>query len=149
MRAVRRAAGRIVLSTALLSMAVLPRRAVAAFARLFLRRSVRKGENLLSRMGGARRIAWEMSAPYTTVALEVEGKPVELRLVALAVWFRSSFYRRAMTRNELLLLSRRFSEEVRLKVRLPTGMSLPVGFSAGVLVDATGSVLEWLLGRIW
>lgn len=145
----RRAAAKLVIAAALFCMKLMPPAPVAAFGRSFLRRAVKKGEGRLGRMGAARRIACEMSVPLTTVALEVEGKTVELRLVAWAAWFRSSFYRTAMTRDELMLILRRFSKKVNLRVRLPSGLSLPLGFGPGILVDATGSVLEWLLDRIW
>ena len=140
-------AGALTGAAARATCAVSPRFLVAFQVRTFLACCVRRGDKKLEKGSALGRVATRLLAPVSTLDLRVSNKTVRLRMIPLAAWFKSSYVARVLSRSQLLDISGRFTEKACVMVVLPAGLSLPVGFTPGTLVDATGSVLEWLLDR--
>lgn len=143
----KKLAGAFIDGAARASCAVEPRFLAAFQVRAFLACCMRRGEKKLEKGSALGRVATRLLAPVSTLDLQVSNKTIQLRMIPLAIWFKSSYIARVLSRSQLLDISGRFTEKACVLVVLPAGLSLPVGFTPGTLVDATGSVLEWLLDR--
>jgi hypothetical protein len=143
----RSVAARVITGSAACAIAITPRPVLAWTTRRWVARAVRRGERKLTGGGTMRRVLSGAVTPLSVLVLEIGGKNIELRLVPWLAWFRGSIYYRALSRGQLLAISRRFSQKVRMRVLLPAGLSVPVGLTPGAAVEATGAVLEWLIDR--
>ncbi|MBM3957097.1 MAG: hypothetical protein FJ313_03500 [Gemmatimonadetes bacterium] len=143
----RSAAGVLVEGMARLACALSPRRMAALEVRLFLSRGVRRGRRKLERGGSIGRALASAAAPFSTVTLLAGRREVALELVPFAAWFRGSALSRVLSRGQIAELSGRFSQKARLRVVLPSGLSLPLGAAPGAILEVSGSVLEWLIDR--
>lgn len=128
-------------------MALLPSFALAAWARTFTGRAVERGRKMLAECSAPVRVLAGSAAPFSKLDLDIGGKFVTLELVPWLTWFRSSIYSRALSRSDLIDLSRRFSTRVRLRFIVPSGPPLPVTPYPGALSDTTGEFLEWLIAK--
>jgi hypothetical protein len=135
------------MSAAKAGIAVSPSRTLASWARAFTRRGVKKGRKILAEYSAPMRVMAAAAAPFSKLELVVGEKSLTLEAVPWMAWFRSSIYWRALSTSDLVELSRRFSCKVRLRVIVPPGPPLPMALYPGVASDASGEVLEWLIGR--
>jgi hypothetical protein len=140
-------AGSLITGAAGAVTSITPKPVLALQVRLFLRYCAWRGERRLARSIAIKRAIASAASPLTTLSLQVNGKRVAVRMVPLAIWFRASIFSKVLSREQLTDISGRFTEKADVRVCLPLGLSLPVGFTTGTFVDATGSVLELLLER--
>ncbi len=136
-----------IICSARAAMALSPSSVLAAWARTFCRRGVKRGRKALAGRSAPLRALAGSAAPFSRLDLDIGGKLITVEVVPWLAWFRSSIYWRALSSSDLLDLSRRFSSKVRLRVIAPSGLPLPVAPYPGVASLATGDVLEWLTGR--
>jgi hypothetical protein len=92
------------------------------------------------------RVLSSATAPFARLDIEIADRPITVEMVPLLAWFRSSIYSRALSRSDLVDLSRRFSSRVKMRVVVPPGLRMPMAPYPGAASDATGEVLEWLTG---
>jgi len=144
----QRFAARLITCTATCAIVVTPRPLLSWTTRRWIAQAVRHGERKLAGGSTLKRVLSSAVTPLSVLVLKIGGREVDLRLVPWLAWFRGSIYYRALTRGQLLSISRRFSEKVSIWVLLPVGLSLPVGLTPGVAMEATGAVLEWLIDRL-
>lgn len=144
-QAMQRFAASLITCTATCAIAITPRPLLALTVRRSVNRAIRRGERTLASGGRLRRVISETVTPLSVLLVEIGGKEVAIRLVPWLAWFRNSIYYRFLSRGQLLTISKRFSEKVSMRVLLPAGLSVPVGLTPGVAVEATGAVLEWLI----
>jgi|GEM_PF-1615674 len=137
----------VIMSAAKVGIAVSPSFVLASWARAFTTRGVRRGCKIFAGYSGPMRVIAYTAAPFSKLELVVGKKSLTLEAVPWIAWFRSSIYWRALSTGDLLELSRRFSCKVRLRVIVPPGPPLPMALYPGVASDASGEVLEWLIGR--
>lgn len=128
-------------------MALFPTFLLAAWARTFTRYGVRRGRKILAERSAPVRVLAGAAAPFSRLDLDIGGKFVTVEMVPWLAWFRSSIYSRALSKSDLVDLSRRFSCRVRLRVLVPSGPPLPVAPYPGVLSVTGGEVLEWLINK--
>lgn len=127
--------------------ALLPKSVLACWFQHFVTSGAGRGERILSRKGSTGRVALGAIAPFTIARLEAQGREFAVRMLPLIAWFKCSIYYRVLSREQLYRISSTFTEKVEVRVVLPAGLSLPVGFTPGVAVEATGAVLEWMIDR--
>jgi hypothetical protein len=113
-------------------MAFSPSSVLAAWARTFTRRGVKRGRKVLAGLSAHVRVLAGSAAPFSRLDLDIGGKSVTVEAVPWLAWFRSSIYSRVLSSSDLLNLSRRFSRKVRLRVIAPSGLPLPVAAYPGV-----------------
>ena len=128
-------------------MAVSPSFILAAWARRSTRCAVRRGLRILAGYSAPMRVLAGTAAPFSKLELVIGGKSLTVEAVPWMAWYRSSIYSRALSTSDLVDLSRRFSSKVRLRVIIPSGPPLPVALYPGVASEASGEVLEWLIGK--
>ncbi|MHB8895684.1 MAG: hypothetical protein ACYC99_10990 [Candidatus Geothermincolia bacterium] len=126
---------------------VTPTRILAPCSRAVTRHSVRRGRKILAKRSACVRVIASTAAPFARLDLEIGDRLVTVEMVPWLAWFRSSIYSRALSRNDLVDLSRRFSSKVKMRVIVPPGLRIPVASYPGAMSDATGEVLEWLIGK--
>ncbi|MBU4193623.1 MAG: hypothetical protein KKE79_07495 [Actinobacteria bacterium] len=143
----RRLTARLITGTTSCAIAVTPRFLLAWTTRRWVAGAVRRGERKLAKGSCLKRVLSGAVTPLSVLVFEIGGKEVDVRLVPWLAWFRGSIYYRFLSRGQLLSISRRFSGKVSTRVLLPAGLSVPVGVTPGVAVEATGVVLEWLIDR--
>ena len=147
-QATQRFAARLITRIATCAIVVTPRPLLAWTTRRWIAQAVRRGERKIARGGTLKRVLSSAVTPLSVLVLEIGGREIEIRLVPWLAWFRDSIYYRSLSRGQLLTISKHFSEKVSMRMLLPAGLSLPVGLTAGVAVEATGSLLEWLIDRL-
>lgn len=138
---------RLITGAATCAIAITPRPVLAWTTRRWVAGAVRRGERKLAKGSTLKRVLSGAVTPLSVLVFEIGGREVDVRLVPWLAWFRGSIYYRVLSRGQLLTISRRFSEKVSMRVVLPAGLSVPVGLTPGVAVEATGAVLEWLIDR--
>lgn len=137
----------LILFTAKAGIAVLPAFCLAGLGRASTRRAVRRGRKLLSRCSAPVRVLAGTAAPFSRLEVDIGGKPTYVEAVPWLTWFRSSIYSRVLSKADLLELSKRFSCKVRLRVIVLSGPPLPVASYPGVVSDAAGDALQWLIEK--
>lgn len=140
-------AGRALAAACRAAITVTPGPLLTSIVARSIRRSVRRGERKLIEGGRLSRALHGIASPFTSITLQMGPKIVTFRLLPWLVWFRGSFYCRVLSRDDMIGISGCFSEKTGLRIIIPSGPSLPVGFRAGTLVEVTGSALEWLVDR--
>jgi hypothetical protein len=126
-------------------MAFSPSFLLAIWARAFTRRALKRGRRLIAERHVAVRLLASTAAPFSRLEFDIGGKCVTVEVVPWLAWFRSSIYARALSKSDLIDLSRRFSSKVRLRVIVPSGPPLPLAPYPGALSDAIDEILEWLI----
>jgi hypothetical protein len=137
----------VIICAARAGIALSPASVLAAWARAFTRRAVKLGRGVLAESSAPVRVLAGTAAPFSRLELDIGGKPVTVEVLPWLAWFRSSVFCRALSKSDLIDMSRRFSCKVRLRAIVPSGPPLPIAAYPGVLSDATGDVLEWLINR--
>jgi len=128
-------------------MAISPPCLLALWARLFIKRTVNSGRKILAETAAPVRVLAGIATPFSSLDLEIGIRLLTVETIPWLTWFRSSIYSRALSKKDLMDLSRRFSCKVRLRVIIPSGPRLPVTYYPGVLSDATDDVLDWLIEK--
>jgi len=137
----------VIICSARAGMALLPSYVLAAWARVVTRRAVKRGRKILKECSAPVRVLAGTAAPFSKLDLDIGGKLVPVDMVAWLTWFRSSVFSRALSKSDLMDLSRRFSRKVRLRAIVPAGPPVPLAPYPGVISDTTGDVLEWLIRK--
>src|SRR5664280_2807209 len=113
-------------------MALSPSFVLAAWARVFTRHAVKRGRNILAACSAPVRVLAGAASPFSRLDLDVAGKLVTVDMVPWLTWFRSSVFSRALSKSDLVYLSRRFSCKVRLRAIVPSGPPVPLAPYPGV-----------------
>jgi hypothetical protein len=126
-------------------MALSPSFLLALWARAFTRHALKRGRRLIEKRHVALRLLASTTSTFSRLEFDIGGKCTTVEVVPWLAWFRSSIYARALSKSDLIDLSRRFSSKVRLRVIFLYGPPLPVAPYPGALSDTTGEILEWLI----
>lgn len=137
----------VIIGSARAGMALSPSFVLAAWARVFTRRAVKRGRKILEECSAPVRVLAGSVSPFSKLDLDVGGKLVTVDIVPWLIWFRSSVFSRALSKSDLMDLSRRFSNKVRLRAIVPSGPPMPLAPYPGALSDTTSDVLEWLIEK--